>query len=530
MKLQTKIITTVIIISISINSLFQYNDVRLKRKTALENLNIKIQKTSDLLSNVNSGPLFYYDVTLIETNIYSFLKDSEIRSIHVLEESGEIDIHRENETISGLDLIEVETDVYYEEDKVGRIITTYTKDIINKKIADSVKYSIITLIATSLLISIFLLVILRKITKPIAELTELTYEISNGHLDKEIKIFSSDEIGNLAKSFIRMRDSIKQQILFLKIENDERKKAEIELLVKTEELAEANNELTEHRVNLEELINKRTFQLQESLTNLEKTQYQLVESEKMASLGNLVAGVAHEINTPIGIGVTAASHLEHETKEFLKAYEKNEISRSLLERFSVMVGESSKMILSNMLRAASLIQSFKKVAVDQSSEEIRSFMIKEYIDEVFMSIHSKFKNTSIEIVIECEEDFSITSYPGALSQVITNLSINSLQHGFENIKEGKIEVKIFKDDETAKIEYSDTGCGISEDNIKQLFEPFFTTKRGQGGSGLGMNIVYNLINQTLRGSVECSSKLGVGTKFKINFPIKIDNLKRRYNV
>ncbi|QEN05401.1 HAMP domain-containing protein [Thiospirochaeta perfilievii] len=522
MKLQAKIILTVIIITITVNFLFQYNFIRIQKRDSLLELSSKIEKTNNLLSKINSGPMFYYDTSLIETNILSFLKDPEIKSIRVIESSGEIDLFYENKDISSDEVIEVGTDVYYGGDKIGRIVTIYSKDIINSKIANFIKTILFSLVAGTLLLSIILLIIIRQIIRPIIELTDLSFEISNGNLDKEIHIHSRDEIGTLSRSFMKMRDSIKEKIQSLYIENEERKRAEIALTYKTDELANANRELKAHRIHLEELVQQRTSELQESLDRLGKTKDQLVQSEKMASLGDLVAGVAHEINTPIGIGVTAASHLENETARFSKKYKSGEMSKSMFESYVDLASESSRMILSNLLRAANLIKSFKKVAVDQSSEEKRSFNLKEYIDEILLSIHSKFKHTNVNISVESLEEVIMDSYPGALSQIVTNLVMNSLQHGFENMEKGSITINILKNGEYSEIIYSDTGIGIDKEIQKRIFDPFFTTKRGQGGSGLGMNIVYNLVTQTLKGSIICESELGQGTTFKIRLPLIIE--------
>lgn len=521
MKLQTKIISTVILITLIVMTLFQYNYIRLQKRQALENLSTKIKLTSELLSRVNSGPLFYYDTPLIETNIKSFLQDPEIKSIFVLEANGEIDLFYENPSVSKNDLIEVTNEVYYQGENIGKIITTYSKDVINAELRSSIRNLILSLIASAVVISIGLLLIIKQITRPIIELTEVSYEISSGNLNKDIKIISSDEIGTLSKSFIRMRDSIKEKMESLNFENEERKKAEIALRIRTEELAGANSELSAHRKHLEELVSKRTAELQDSLTNLERTKDKLVESEKMASLGDLVAGVAHEINTPVGIGVTAASHLESETKTFIEAFKRGVLSKSQFENYVILADESAKMILSNMERAASLIRSFKKVAVDQSSEEKRPFNIKEYIDDVLISIHSKFKHTTHNIEVTGDSDLTINSYPGALSQVITNLCMNSLIHGFEEMKEGQINIHIEQLSSIARITYRDNGAGIPPEVVKRIFDPFFTTKRGRGGSGLGMNIVYNLISQTLEGTITCESIIGEGTVFIMEIPITV---------
>jgi len=290
-----------------------------------------------------------------------------------------------------------------------------------------------------------------------------------------------------------------------------------------EKVIERTTELRELNENLEHKVEERTAELQESLDRLKQTQNQLVESEKMAALGGLVAGVAHEINTPVGIGVTAASHLEERTKKFSEIYKSGKLARSDFESFISVAQESSKMILSNMNRAADLIQSFKQVAVDQSSEEMRTFKVKEYVEEILMSLHPKFKSTNHEIILNCPEEFSLTSYPGALSQIITNFLMNSLKHGFEGVDSGKVTIDITKADNTVHLLYQDTGKGIPKKNLNKIFDPFFTTKRGQGGSGLGMHIVYNLITQTLGGEIKCSSIEGEGTKFELTIPCNMES-------
>lgn len=290
-------------------------------------------------------------------------------------------------------------------------------------------------------------------------------------------------------------------------------------------LYETNKELVNHKNNLEELVAGRTLELQISLDHLQETQKKLVESEKMAALGGLVAGVAHEVNTPVGIGVTAASHLEESIHDFEKLYETDRVSRKDFEKFLELCAKSSKMLLSNMNRAAELIQSFKQVAVDQSSQERRVFLIHEYIDEVLLSLNATMKKTPYKIQVNCPEELEIDSYPGALSQIITNLVMNSLKHGFEGQDEGTITIDVRKSESNVLIIFGDTGCGIPEEYLDKIFEPFFTTKRGAGGSGLGMNIVYNLVTQSLQGQISCSSEVGRGTWFEIEFPSHIEYKK-----
>ena len=255
--------------------------------------------------------------------------------------------------------------------------------------------------------------------------------------------------------------------------------------------------------------------LHDSLETLKRTQNQLVQAEKMASLGGLVAGVAHEINTPLGISVTASSFLERKTLELKELFDQNRIKRSDFKKYIETALESLSSILSNLNRAADLIQSFKQVAVDQSVEEKRVFGLKHYIDEVLVSLRPRYKRTKHAISVNCPENIKLNSYPGVFMQVFTNLVINSLIHGFDDIENGQISIDITDHDDTVRIIYSDNGKGMNEDQLTKLYDPFYTTRRGQGGTGLGMHIVFNLVTQTLGGEIKCQSKPGEGTTFTI---------------
>jgi signal transduction histidine kinase len=247
------------------------------------------------------------------------------------------------------------------------------------------------------------------------------------------------------------------------------------------------------------------LQLRTSLETLEKTRDQLVQSEKMAALGELVAGVAHEINTPVGVGVTAASFLDAKTHEVKKIYEAGELKRSELENYLQTVEEVSNSILINMERAAELVSSFKQVAVDQSSENRRQFNLKEYIDEILLSLRPRYKKTEHTIEVLCEADIELNSFPGAFCQILNNLIMNSLVHGFQQIEKGTITVNISRRGKNILFVYRDNGRGMGPEEREKVFDPFYTTMRGKGGTGLGMSIVFNLITQTLKGSIECES-------------------------
>ena len=303
----------------------------------------------------------------------------------------------------------------------------------------------------------------------------------------------------------------------------DRKKAEESLRKNELELRRFNEEL-ETRVKKRTIaLEKANKELLETLNKLKQTQSQLVESEKMAALGSLVAGVAHEINTPIGIGVTAASHLNSQIDSLKQCYEDGTLKRSQLEELFSIITEGAGLILSNLERAIHLIQSFKQIAVDQSSGEHRCFNLKIYIGEILSSLQHKLKRVKHKIIVKCPENLELESYPSAFYQIFTNLIINSLLHGFKEKKDGIIEIDIRKNNNKISIVFSDNGDGIPPENLKHIFEPFFTTRRNMGGSGLGLNIAYNQVTQTLKGTIKCESKEGEGTRFLIDFPVECIN-------
>ncbi len=284
-------------------------------------------------------------------------------------------------------------------------------------------------------------------------------------------------------------------------------------------LEQAKNQLEDYSYNLEEKVAERTQELSDTLDDLKATQKKLVESEKMAALGSLVAGVAHEINTPVGTSITAASILADETQGFRQVLQNGKLKRSVLQNYLDTVEESSELILSNLQRAGELVQSFKQVAVDQAHLEKRTLNVKEYLEEVLISLEPQLKQTSHRLTIDGDETVTIETYPGAISQVITNLVMNSISHGYQPKQNGQLHLHIDRVDEQLMITYHDDGCGIAQEHLGQIFEPFFTTARARGGSGLGLHIVYNLVTQKLLGQIEVKSQIGKGTEFMITLPI-----------
>ena len=267
-------------------------------------------------------------------------------------------------------------------------------------------------------------------------------------------------------------------------------------------------------------IEKANIELNNTLVELKETQDYLIHAEKMASLGDLVAGVAHEINTPLGMSLTGITHFIDISKKLNNLYEDKDMSQDDFEEYLENTDKLAKSINTNLVKAAALIKSFKEIAVDQSSEAQRTFNLRSYLDEVLLSLHHEIKRKKHKIIIECAEDLVITSYPGAYSQIITNLIMNSFIHAFKNDFIGNITIELQIDNNKLFLTYTDDGKGILQENLTKIFDPFFTTNRKYGGSGLGLNIIFNIVNTTLKGKIECSSIEDIGVEFKIVIPLE----------
>ena len=278
-------------------------------------------------------------------------------------------------------------------------------------------------------------------------------------------------------------------------------------------------ELQEYQGTLE----KKSIDLEQAFNELNMMQDKLVEARKMAALGSLVAGIAHEINTPLGTSITLASTLADETQLLLAAVGAGQLRRSLLNNYLEIAEESTSLLLSNLNRAGELVQSFKQVAVDQSILEQRTFRVKHYLEEVITSLSPQFRYTSHRITVKGDDEISIHSYPGAIAQIATNLVTNSLAHAYLNGESGQLSFNVTQENEYAIIKYSDDGCGIEPEVLGKIFEPFFSTARGKGGTGLGLNIVYNLVTQKLQGRIDVQSEVGKGTQFKIVIPLTVSS-------
>lgn len=295
-----------------------------------------------------------------------------------------------------------------------------------------------------------------------------------------------------------------------------------------EQLISLNNDL-ESKIELRtQTLRTTNDELTQAYQELKETQKQLIEAETMSSLGSLVSGIAHEINTPLGISVTAYTLIAEQIKKIQKLINEPEIDREALQDIVDIIVESDELLTSNLRRSSELIRSFKQVAVDSSSNVSYSFNVKENLSQTLISLSNIVKKEKLHISVECPENLDIYSYPGALTQIYTNLIMNSARHAWNDDKSNrKINISIASADDHMIINYQDNGNGISPEILDKIYEPFVTSKRGRGGSGLGANIIYNLTTQLLNGKIECHNLEPPlhGACFTITFPLNREEKK-----
>lgn len=304
----------------------------------------------------------------------------------------------------------------------------------------------------------------------------------------------------------------------------ELKIAEQEILFQKNEIEKQRNEIEKQRdlaIIQKEKIEQQKNDIEKTIEELHSTQKKLVESEKMASLGNLVAGISHEINTPVGVGIIASTTLQTRTKDFKTLFEEKKMKQSDLQKYLTSAKESARLILTNLQRTGDLVKSFKRVSVDEITEQLRTFELNEYIDDILRSLEPKLNEKNIEVQVKKNEDIELNNYPGAFAQIITNFVINALNHAFTTTVNNKITIETINQEDRAILLFNDNGKGMTKDIVEKIFDPFFTTNM-QTGTGLGLNIVYNIATQKLKGSITCNSVPNEGTTFTVEFPKRLD--------
>lgn len=405
------------------------------------------------------------------------------------------------------DVVEIARPLTFDDSEVGYIYLRASADSFNKLVGESILLNLSVMFVMMIVSFLLALRLQRIVTSPIEYLAGFLQRTSR-HRDYSARAeFSSiRELGILSEAVNVMLSRIQ------------------EYMQKQQAAEEQHRKLN---ASLEDMVSQRTLALkdanQELIQTLEKLhqfQRQIVQNEKMASLGDMVAGVAHEVNTPIGLGVTASTMMLDRLAVIQKDFENKTLKASAMKKFIVESQENLNIIYRNLNRAAELISSFKQVAVDQSSETSRTFVFPQLVNEILLSLRPRLKKVEHDINVECDPKLMVETKAGPINQILINLIMNSIIHGFEGVEHGKIDIIAeLMPANKLKIVYRDNGKGIPEEIRKRIFDPFVTTKRGQGGSGLGMHLVYNLVTQGLNGSISLTSEEGNGVEFVIVFPV-----------
>ncbi|MCX9156459.1 GAF domain-containing sensor histidine kinase [Niveibacterium sp. 24ML] len=285
-----------------------------------------------------------------------------------------------------------------------------------------------------------------------------------------------------------------------------------------ESAVRAEAALRENNAMLERRIAERTRELQDALTHLMDTRDQLIAREKVAVIGDISPKVAHDINTPLGNAVTAASTLQERLDELRGAFASGKLTRSSFADFTSHADEALSLLVSNLNRAKRLVHDFMRTAVDQISEARDRFALSETLDALLASLRPVTKHVPVTPVLDCPATLVVDGYAGVIAQIVTNLVVNSCRHGFGSQADPTITITVTCDGETVRLVYADNGCGIPPQLHQRVFEPFFTTQRAAGGTGLGLSIVHNLVHGRLGGTIALRSSPGEGVHFTIEFP------------
>jgi signal transduction histidine kinase len=433
---------------------------------------------------------------------------------------------------------------------VGRVTLLSSNTVIFNRIEVGIYFLVANaIVKTAFLIFLFTWAFNKLLTRPLNELTQQIEQIdlddpeasklhSMNYEKNELNILE-DAYNNLINELVEF----KEKLAFSQLETDKAKdQLDEHNLLLEQEVAKKTSSLSNTMLNMEiqkkELLdqkhslqeeNIRRSKTEKTLTTTNKelilsikelkiAKERLLETEKMASLGQLSAEVSHEVITPIGISITSSTYLLEQISTLKQTLDQNKMSKRSIENFINNATRSTEILTNNLYRASELLVSFKHIAVDQTNDKIRMINISKYIDEIIQSLHPKLRKTAHSINVNCDKTIEIYTHPGAIAQILLNMIINSITHGFEHINRGEITINIDYQPHKLIINYADNGHGLTPEAKNKLFEAFYTTKANEGGSGLGTHIIRNLVSDTLNGTVTAHSELNKGLSYHIEIP------------
>ncbi|HON88010.1 MAG TPA: ATP-binding protein [Spirochaetia bacterium] len=475
----------VLVFIVSLATYYVQYQITLK---SLQNETVQIK---DRIANAILEPVWFFSYSLVDSIMRTEIIDRRIQYIILWDEQGNVfwglerladgtikqfNVKSQERPLSKGDktlFAELKKEGY----RLGILEIGFSYATVFAKLKDDMFFIFLGIVGITLIELLVLLYYLRRIViKPILYISSVVHSFREKHFDARITLIENraDEIGVLSRTFNEMAELIEQ-----------------------------------YSSELESLVKERTARL--------------IEAEKLAVLGSLTAGVAHEVNTPVGVSLTAATHLMERLETVQKLSAESKLTRSDFERFLNDAGETIGILITNLHRASDFVQSFKQIAVDQNKDDFRTINLREYIGEIIFSLRPKLKKTPHTVNLEVPADLFWTGYPGMLSQIITNLLINALMHAYPDGQAGEISIRAYIQNDKLILQFADDGCGIPEEDVNKIFEPFYTTKRDSGGSGLGLFIISNIVSR-LGGSISVSSKIKSGTTFTIELPLVVTEL------
>jgi len=541
-SISTRLLKIVLSIYLIITFIMTCGHIYIEYSAAKNDIQKELEITESTFKNSISEIIWNIDDQHLKLSAEGITKFPSVIGVEILNHNGVLlqraGVTPSDQTPLTSDIFWHEFPLYYSDIKipelVGRVRLFSSNGIVFNRIKIGVIILFISaLIKTLALVALIIIVFNRLLSRPLGQLANDAEGIDlNDIQSNHIKIHAQEgsELKILEKALNNMIDKITTSMSELESLN---KDLESKVVERTKSLNETVKQLDSEqqaltreaaiRMEKEKALLKGRVELERSLEDLKQAQAQLIESEKMASLGELVAGVAHEINTPVGLSLTGVSHFQYMLEKLEKRYTEDDLEEDQFEKFLADANEIAQSVHVSLDRAANLVKSFKQVAVDQSHEVVRWFNVDEYINEVMLSLGSKIKHSRVNIEIKCDKSIEIRSYPGSLSQIVTNFINNSLTHAYTKNQEGTIKLVFEQRADHLFFEYSDDGTGQEKEVVSKMFNPFFTTNRENGGSGLGLNIVYNLITQKMKGTIQVVSNPDSGTTFTTIIPVDLNN-------
>lgn len=454
-------------------------------------------------------PLFNYDLENIEQVIRSEMQPLEVRAIYVLNSQGKVLTGMTRGPNDGLQPSKdtaqaqgepVSVDIYRTVSMAteaspnlaeGRVLVYFTRDLIERALSSAIARRVVEVLLVDILLVVVLSLSLRMVFGPLRQLRDALFDLATHDTEdaEELPDTQTREFSDVINGFNKTQRKLKQVIM-------RRSQAENEARAAAVRTAEA-------------------------LALLKSTQEELIKAGRLAALGRLVTGVAHQLNTPIGNGIMAISVLRDSLHEIQTVTAEKGVSRSRLEAFLQSVAEATDIAARGLERCASLVASFKQIAIDQTTFQRSVFELKLLVSDVLVILHPLLKGMPYQVEVHIEEGLRMDSYPEPLQQVVSHIITNAIIHGFEGREQGLIRVQAQAvGNGSLVLCVSDNGVGIAEKDLNRIFDPFFTTKMGRGDSGLGLHIVHNTVVQVLGGRVDVTSRPGEGTEFKLTLPMQ----------